>query len=511
LWVAGLLPLTANAATAAGCEALAKFKAANPAVVILHAQVQAAGPAPSAPGAPPSATLLPAHCRVDGVIESRTGSDGKTYGIRFALALPQAMKWNGRFLYQGGGGLNGTVNPPIGAAAAGEEPALAQGFAVLSTDSGHEGAVFDSSFFADQQAALNFLYQSIGKAGPVGKQLVAAYYGRPAAHSYFVGCSTGGREAMIASQRYPEVFDGIIAGAPAMRTNYSNLATRWVTTSLNTAAPKDAQGRSVTSQALSGSDRKLVIGALLAACDGNDGIKDGMIFDVRHCAFDPGVLACKAEKTDACLSTVQVAAIKQAFAGPKARDGRQVYPGFAYDTGIAAQGRGIPGLLGGGMSPVGPSPTGTQMDVDAEAAVAHDARSMAGDSNAWTQLNAFAAHGGKLIFYHGVSDPWFSALDTIDYYERLAADNPPAPLADWSRLFLVPGMGHCGGGEATLDRFDLLNPLVNWVEHGQPPKQTVATGTAFPGRSRPLCAYPQHAQYNGQGDPQSAASFSCRD
>ena len=136
---------------------------------------------------------------------------------------------------------------------------------------------------------------------------------------------------------------------------------------------------------------------------------------------------------------------------------------------------------------------------------------MAGDTNAWTNLSGFTAHGGKLIFYHGVSDPWFSALDTVGYYERLAADNARAPLADWSRLFLVPGMGHCGGGEATLDRFDLLGPLVDWVERGQAPAQVIATGASFPGRSRPLCAYPKHAQYSGQGDPESAANFSCGD
>jgi feruloyl esterase len=498
-------------AAATGCEALAKLRLGNPAVVIERAKAQAAGPAPSAPGAPPSATVLPAHCRVDGVIESRTGQDGKRYGIRFALALPLPAQWNGRFLYQGGGGLNGSVNPPVGAAAAGEQPALTRGFAVLSTDSGHAGAVFDGSFFADQQAALNFLYQSIGKAAPVAKQLVAVYYGRPAAHSYFVGCSTGGREAMIASQRYPEVFDGIIAGAPAMRTNYSNLATRWITTSLNAAAPKDAQGQWITSQALSTGDRKLFIGALLAACDAKDGVKDGMIFDVKHCAFDPAVLTCSGEKTDSCLSAVQVAAIKQGFGGPHTRAGLQVYPGYAYDTGIAAEGRGIPGLLSGGTAPEGPRPLSTQMDVESEAAAANDGRSMAGDTNAWTNLSGFTAHGGKLIFYHGVSDPWFSALDTVGYYERLAADNARAPLAEWSRLFLVPGMGHCGGGEATLDRFDLLGPLVDWVERGQAPAQVIATGASFPGRSRPLCAYPKHAQYRGQGDTESAANFSCSD
>ncbi len=414
-------------------------------------------------------------------------------------------------LYQGGGGLNGSVQPPVGATAAGDTSALMRGFAVVSSDSGHEGMVFDASFFADQQAALDFLYQSIGKVIAVARPLVAAHYAHAVSHSYFVGCSTGGREAMIAAQRYPAEFDGIVAGAPAMRTNYSNLATRWVTTSLNAAAPKDAQGHSLTAQALSASDRKLVVEGLLKACDGLDGVRDGMIFDVSHCGFDPSVLECKGKKTDACLSQIQVQAIKRAFSGPRTAAGLQVYPGFPYDTGIAFSGPGIPGLLGGGMSPVGPSPTGTTMDVDAQAAQAHDAREMAGDTDAWTNLSAFNSHGGKLIFYHGMSDPWFSALDTVRYYKQLQADNGPGPVTDWSRLFLVPGMGHCGGGEATLDHFDLLTAIVDWVEQDHAPTQVIATGKSFPGRSRPLCPYPQHAAYDGTGDSESAVNFNCRD
>jgi feruloyl esterase len=236
-----------------------------------------------------------------------------------------------------------------------------------------------------------------------------------------------------------------------------------------------------------------------------------MIFDAVHCAFDPQVLACPGQKNDSCLTAAQVQAIKQAFGGPRTAAGRQVYPGFPYDTGIAATGHGIPGLLSGGMSPVGPSPTGTTMDVDAAAAAAHDAREMAGDTNAWTNLSSFTAHGGKLIFYHGLSDPWFSALDTIGYYQRLSGENGAGPTTDWSRLFLVPGMGHCGGGEATLDRFDMLSALVDWVEQGRPPDQVIATGVAFLGRSRPLCPYPQHAQYRGRGNTELAENFSCKD
>lgn len=511
LAAAVLVLLLPGAAQAAGsCSDLLRFSA--PGTTIEKAADVAAGPVAVSPGGPPVHLQAPAHCRVDGIIGAHRGPDGKPYGIHFAVAMPQ--NWNGRLLYQGGGGLNGSVQPPLGATASGETPALSRGFAVVTSDSGHAGAVFDASFFADQQATLDFLYQSIGKVMAVARPLVAAHYAKAIAHSYFVGCSTGGREAMISAQRYPSEFDGIVAGSPAMRTNYSNLATRWITVSLNSAAPKDAQGRSLTAQALSDSDRKLVVDGLLEACDALDGLKDGMIFNTRRCAFDPQVLQCRAPGSDhsrSCLSAAQVQAIKRGFAGPRTSAGIQVYPGFPYDTGIAFKGAGIPGLLSGGLSPVGPSPTTAQMNVDQEAAVAHDAREMAGDTDAWTNLSSFTAHGGKLIFYHGMSDPWFSALDTVGYYERLTSDNAQGPVSQWSRLFLVPGMGHCAGGAAALDRFDMLSAIVSWVENGQAPDAVTATGSAFPGRSRPLCAYPKHAQYRGNGDPQSAASFSCQE
>jgi feruloyl esterase len=159
------------------------------------------------------------------------------------------------------------------------------------------------------------------------------------------------------------------------------------------------------------------------------------------------------------------------------------------------------------MIPEGAPPTGTSMNVDAETAAANDARAMAGDTNAWTNLSSFSAHGGKLIFYHGVSDPWFSSLDTQQYYERLVQDNPP-PVSNWSRLFLVPGMGHCRGGDATLDEFDMVETIVNWVEKDQAPDRVVATGISMPGQSRPLCPFPKHAQY-ANGDEKAAASYQC--
>jgi pimeloyl-ACP methyl ester carboxylesterase len=488
------------------CEALTGLKVPGFNMAIKRAAIVPAGPVPSSPFMTVTGAL-PQYCRADGVIDERVAG-AKPYAIGFAIALPE--QWNGRFLFQGGGGLNGTVQLPIGAAAAGDTPALTRGFAVISTDSGHTGAVFDASFMSDQEATLNFLYQALGKVASVGKEIVAAHYGRPAAHSYFVGCSTGGREAMILSQRYPEYFDGIVAGSPAMRTNFSNLADRYVTVALNRVAPRDASGKPISGRALSETDKHLVIDSVLKACDAQDGLKDGMIFDPRGCGFDVAALTCKGPKADSCLSTAQVGALKKGFAGPRDSHGNQVYPGWWFDTGIAATAP-IPGLLNPGPSPVGGPTLTTEMDVDQEARAAANPIAAVGDSAIWTQLNSFSGHGGKLIFYHGVSDPWFSAQDTVRYYEQLTADNGGAQsVLGWSRLFLVPGMGHCAGGAATLDRFDLLDPIVTWVEKGVAPESVTATGAAFPGRSRPLCPYPLHAQYKGSGDTEQAANFECK-
>jgi feruloyl esterase len=495
------------APNAASCAALKGFKLQGFQLEITSAQWKNAGPATAAPGAPPGPPVnMPAHCRVDGQIDPRTGADGKPYAIKFAVALP--ADWNGRFLFQGGGGLNGSVGAPIGATASGDRNALARGFAVTSTDTGHSASGFDATFLGEQEATLNFLYQANIKVTTVAKRIVAQYYGKAAHHNYFIGCSTGGREAMMMSQRFPEEYDGIVAGAPAMRTSYSNLGLRWVTSALNAVAPKDAQGRPQTRQALSDGDRKLIVDGLLKACDALDGTKDGLIFATQSCRFDPAVLACPGAKTEGCLTADQVGAVKKAMAGAKAGDGRQVYPGYYYDTGITAA-RGLPGVLVAPLIPEGAPVTGASMNVDAEAARAHDARSMLGDTDAWTNLSTFRSHGGKLIFFHGVSDPWFSAQDTVRYYEQLGKDNASTPVQEWSRLFLVPGMGHCSGGDTTLDRFDLVDPIVQWVEQKRAPESVVATGASLPGQSRPLCPYPAFAHYAGSGDDKSAASYRC--
>lgn len=505
------LQVAAFAQSNTKCSDMAKFRAPGASLEITRAAAVPAGRAPAGRG---SATgpMLPAHCRIDGMMDRRTGTDGKTYGVRFAIALPD--NWTGEFLQQGGGGLNGTVGEPMGAQAAGDQPALARGFAVATTDTGHQssGGAFDGSFMQDQQAALDFEFVAIGRVAVLAKQIIESYYGRPPAHSYYVGCSTGGREAMLMAERYPLYFDGIVAGSPAMRTGHSNLATRSVTVALNRIAPKGPDGRPVPGGALSDSDRRAIIAKILEVCDARDGLKDGMIFDVAGCNFKPSDLQCPAAKADGCLSKEQVEALQTAFAGPKDSRGNQVYPGFFFDTGITASGGGIPGLLGTGASPLGAPTAAVQQDIDADVArVNSNPTAIIGDSWTWTNLSSFSSHGGKLIFYHGVSDPWFSAKDTIDYYQRMSSANgSDAKVKDWSRLFLSPGMGHCGGGTAALDTFDFLTAAVNWVEKNSPPDSVTATGRAFPGRSRPLCAYPNHAQYSGSGNPEDAANFRCQ-
>lgn len=244
---------------------------------------------------------------------------------------------------------------------------------------------------------------------------------------------------------------------------------------------------------------------MLKHCDAKDGLADGIISDSLGCDFDPAVLTCKDGSDHACLAPEKVAAIKKAIGGPKTAGGVQVYPGFLYDTGITASGP-IRGILSPGPGIFGPVTTATVVDVEKEALA--NIQPLVDSMS--TNLTTFSQHGGKLIFYHGNSDPWFSPLDTFGYFKDLAAANGGLEtVSKWSQFYFVPGMGHCGGGPG-LDQFDLLSAIVNWVEKGIAPKSVVATGRAFPGRSRPLCPYPQHAHYKGQGNTEDANNFECR-
>ena len=460
------------------------------------------------------AVAIPPYCRAEGVIDQRTGVDGKPYAIGFAIALPD--NWNGRFLFQGGGGLNGSIIPPLGGQAAGDAPALARGFAVVSTDTGHKGAVFDAAFMKDQLASLDFAYIAVGRVAVLSKEIIAHYYGQPAKHSYYDGCSTGGREGMLMSQRYPTYFDGVVVGDPAMRTGYSNIGLTYARNAFAQIAPKDASGKPEPSKDFSPSDKKLLADAIMKSCDEKDGLKDGMIFNVKACRFDPVVLKCKGAKEDACLSAQQVGALEKAFSGPKDSHGNEVYARFPWDTGYLQGASGPFAVFSSFLPTEGPSmiasvqpPANLTIDQMIAGVEANESQTLT--DTTWTNLSTFSGHGGKLIFYHGTSDPVFSPFDTLAYYERMAKNNGGLDqVGSWSRFFFVPGMNHCAGGPAALDHFDMLGAVVNWVENGVAPDFVVAKGKAFPGRSRPLCAYPKYAYYKGQGDPENAANFECR-
>jgi hypothetical protein len=451
---------------------------------------------------------LPPHCHVEGDLDRRIGVDGVEYAIRFAINMPD--NWNRRFLFQGGGGLNGRVNEPLGTQVVGELSALARGFAVVSTDSGHNGAGFDASFMADQEAMLNFYFLANARVTAMAKPLVEKYYSDTINHAYFVGCSTGGREGMIMAQRFPLLYDGIVSGAPAMRTGLSNLALRWKAVQLNQAAAKDANGLPIAGGTFSTAEQALIVNAVVQSCDGLDGVSDGLIFNTSACNFDPLTLVCPAGQTQNCLSAEKATALAAAFAGPVDSRGLAVYSRFQFDTGIDDVG-GLPGfIVGNSGPPVGP-PVATMMsqDVDTEFFAATATDEALGNSTSYT-LSSFANNGGKQIFYHGVSDPWFSAMDTVSYYQNMSAANGGLQTVDkWSRLFLVPGMGHCQGGATTLDNFDMLSAIVEWVENGEAPAAIIATGRSMPGVSRPLCPHPQYAHYSGAGASTAAESFTC--
>ena len=488
----------AHALAAPDCAAAANLSLPGYDLTIDSAAPVADGPVP--------------HCLVQGAFEHRTGADGKPYAIGFAIALPD--DWQGRFLVQGGGGLNGVVRPPLGDTAAGDRPALARGFAVLSHDSGHKGEVWDGSFRADQIATLNFAGWSVEKAAGLGKAIVAAYYGRSADHSYFAGCSTGGREGLASAQRFPTLFDGIIAGAPAMRTSRSNMALAAKAVAMNRISPAGAGGAPDRAAAFSEADRTLVLDGILKACDGLDGLQDGMIQNTQACSFDASALVCQGNATEACLTAEQAEVVQTAFAPTLDASGRPAYVGYPFDTGVMSTTDPIPGLLrfddernrqfkNAAMS----------FDVDAavEKADIADSQQRLINVDQWTDLSSFAATGRKIMLFHGMSDPWFSANDTIDFFGRVEAGTKTAvPMEDWAQLYLVPGMGHCRGGPAGLDRFDLLTPLVAWVENDAAPAGIVASGAAFEGRTRPLCPFPSHAHYTGSGDTEDAANFVCR-
>lgn len=454
------------------------------------------------------------HCIVTGEIGARTGADGKPYGTKFELRLP--ANWNSKLLFQGGGGLDGFVAPAVGGVpinTATATPALQRGYAVVSMDGGHPTPAPD--FGTDQQARLDFAYQSIGKVITVAKALTAQSYQTTPKHSYFMGCSNGGREAMIATQRYPLEFDGVIAANAGFRLSRAAIAQQWDTHQLMKIAPTNTKGEKILANALTQADLGTVSQAVLKQCDGLDGLEDGLINAFEQCDFRPDNLP---------LSKDKISALKAVFDGAKDSKGNQIYSGWYYDAGInqpdwrawklgtsqTGEANARAATLGAGslthyfMTPFNPAFDVSRFDFDTDTAKTYQTGAI--NDAISTDLSSFKANGGKLILLTGTSDPVFSAKDQVAYFKALQADTAGAD--DFARLFMMAGMTHCGGGNG-LDDVDPLTALENWHDKGQAPDFLQAKSKTYPDKTLPVCAYPKVATYTG-GDKNAMTSYTCK-
>jgi pimeloyl-ACP methyl ester carboxylesterase len=508
-----------------GCTALAAVSLPATTLTTSYAPASVAGQARGA-----VTPALPAHCIVRGAIAPRVGADGKRYETRFELRLP--TDWTGRFFYQGGGGNDGTVAPAIGRnTGAFDGPALSRGFAVVTTDAGHQGGT--PEFALDPTARIDHAYAAHERTATTAKELITRYYGRRPTKSYFVGCSGGGRQGLMFAQRFPDYFDGIVACAPAMSVSSgATIAAAWDTIAYISAAPVGEDGRPVLSRAFSNNDLELVSRGILASCDASDGLADGMVQRTAACTFDVASLLCPGAKTETCLSATQVEALTRAFGGPRDSKGQRLYVGQPWDPGISALGwrqwklgtspTSTPNaanttLMAGALAfefftPPDPAFAITSFDFDRDPA-RMESFSREYDTFRDATLGRFKARGGRLLIFHGMADGIFSASESVDYYQRLAGNNGGlGATRAWARLFLIPGMNHCAGGPAT-DSYDGLAAIVAWVEQGHAPDRVEAsalpTNRYFPNRTRPLCPFPAYARYAGAGDVERSASFVC--
>jgi len=494
--------------------------------------------------------LAPAHCEIVGKINERVGQDSKPYAIGFRLRLP--VDWNGRFFFQGGGGLDGAIGNALGAVGIGQtDNAISRGYAVVSTDAGHTpetAPVIGGALFGlDPQARIDYGYNALDVVTRIAKQIIELRYGRRPGYSYFIGCSNGGRQGMVASQRFPRHFDGIVAGNPGFNLPKAAVAEAWDSQAFAVASTQlDVGGQPYLPTSFSFTDLTLVANAVLKRCDDLDGMADGMINNLPACRFDPVELQCQGAKDDTCISRQHVAALRIVFGGARNSRGQLLYSTWPYDAGIGAPGWRVwkigfpaaPGALlvnnainltlGATALPyVFVTPPDAisandlvrytlnfNFDLDVprifQTSGIYAQSSVEFMSANSTDLREFRRGRNKLIIYHGASDPVFSVNDTINWYKRLMRGSH-GEVDDFVRLFIIPGMNHCGGGPAT-DVADFLTPLVEWVERGNAPDEIIGAannGSPWPGRTRPLCPYPKQARYKGSGDINNATNFTC--
>jgi feruloyl esterase len=446
---------------------------------------------------------VPAHCEVAATITPVPGSK-----IGAVYRLPE--NWNGKALGIGGGGFAGSLSAEAAA------DGLTRGYAVIQNDLGHPSAsaldpsfAFDASGNRNVEGIVDFGHRATHLATVVGKQVVARFYGRPPERAYWQGCSTGGRQGLAEVQRYPGDYDGVIAGAPVYTPlTYGNAMLR---VQMFHATP----GSNLTP-----SQVPLIRDAVLAACDASDGVADGILTDPRKCTWDPAALQCAASAANGstCLSGAQVETVRKAYTGVKMRDGRfaamPLMRGGESDwvarmIGTPQQPRGVNALLGAPFMAhiaVGdPRYDFMQFDPDRDWNVLDGGIAAAEVHQQNPHIAPFVQAGGKLLLWHGFNDPGPSPLSTIAYYDAVLDAVPSA--RDSVRLFLAPGVLHCGGGPGP-DRFDALTALESWVERGVAPATILATKADSP-LSRPLCPYPALPRYKGTGDTNDAASFEC--
>jgi feruloyl esterase len=482
--------LFSSSAGAATCESLTSLAVKGGTVTLAQTVAPGgfmppAGRAGGTSGANPFATLA-GFCRVAVALKPAPRSE-----IKAEVWMPSSG-WNGKLQVVGNGGFAGTISYPAMARA------LAAGYASASTDTGHTGP--SSNTFANEDALIDFAYRAIHETTVAAKTTVDGFYGSAPRFSYFAGCSTGGRQALTAAQRYPEDFNGIVAGAPASHTSTQAFGQIWF-----------AQALSDPAATLPREKLSLVHDAVLKACDGLDGANDGMLENPLACTFDPKVLSCgEAGDQPTCLTGAQVAAVQKVYAGPSnPRTGAHIYVGLERGS-----------EPGWSAVPVGyavdyfkyivfkdPNWDPKALNYDAHVAQAARQENLIFDATN-ADLNAFTRRGGKLIMYQGWGEPGIPPANLVKYYGELQEKTSKA--SESVRLFMVPGMGHCGGGTG-VNTFDMVTPLDQWVEGSLAPASIPASrmrnGAAD--RTRPLCPYPQIALYKGSGSLEDAANFSC--
>lgn len=470
-------------------------------------------------GSPDLYKALGAFCRV--VVEATPSADSS---IKIEVWMP-AEGWNGRFRGQGNGGFAGEIGY------GGLAFAVQQKYATAATDTGHAAIGTDARWaLGHPEKVIDFGYRAIHEMTQIAKTLIKAFYGDPAQHAYFAACSNGGRQALMEAQRFPADYDGILAGAPA---NF------W--TNLLTKALADAQATTLDPASYIPSSKLPALArAVNAACDAQDGVTDGVLNDPRQCKFDPASLLCTAGDSSECLTAPQIKALKALYEGPHDAKGALIFPGYlpgaeegpgGWGTWITGQepGKSLLFAFGGGFfsnmvyEKADWDYKVTKVDDGLKAAEKKTAKIL---NSTNSDLSAFKVRGAKLILYHGWNDAAISALNTINYYNAVESKMGQKETDAFSKLYMVPGLQHCGGGPgansfgqlgegASDPQHNMEVALVDWVEKGNAPSEIVATkfvdddpkkGVKF---TRPLCPYPQVAKFKGTGDSNDAANFVC--